>query len=478
MGNQDDKDDVKATPSSEKGFEDVRLNTWESIKKFFSELFDIRSDTDRDATIASVKKEISFKGHTAWILIFSIFIASIGLNVSSTAVVIGAMLISPLMGPIVGIGLSVAINDIETMRRSFINLAVMVVLSVLTAFLYFKLSPLTEETPELIARTYPTVLDVLIAIFGGLGLIVAKTKSGTIASVIFGVAIATALMPPLCTVGYGLAVGNASYAGGALYLFSINAVFIALSTFIVSKILRFPLVRYANSKRRKRTAQIATLIALAVMVPSVWLFMNLLDQQVFENKTKEFVRTIIQYEGAEVVKSTHDYKSKNLDVYLIGRPVPKAKINEWLQQLQETDRLQEVKLRIFQGADQSGELAERLSGEVRAGILEDLYVKNEQLIQNKDERIRFLEDEIAFMKVRNVPFKQLSEELKINYETLESFGYANRISTNFEKTDTIPVVNLSWKRNVPLSQRKKDAEKIEKWLKLKMKVDTLVIVSP
>lgn len=478
MGNQDDKDDVKATPSSEKGFEDVRLNTWESIKKFFSELFDIRSDTDRDATIASVKKEISFKGHTAWILIFSIFIASIGLNVSSTAVVIGAMLISPLMGPIVGIGLSVAINDIETMRRSFINLAVMVVLSVLTAFLYFKLSPLTEETPELIARTYPTVLDVLIAIFGGLGLIVAKTKSGTIASVIFGVAIATALMPPLCTVGYGLAVGNASYAGGALYLFSINAVFIALSTFIVSKILRFPLVRYANSKRRKRTAQIATLIALAVMVPSVWLFMNLLDQQVFENKTKEFVRTIIQYEGAEVVKSTHDYKSKNLDVYLIGRPVPKAKINEWLQQLQETDRLQEVKLRIFQGADQSGELAERLSGEVRAGILEDLYVKNEQLIQNKDERIRFLEDEIAFMKVRNVPFKQLSEELKINYETLESFGYANRISTNFEKTDTIPVVNLSWKKNVPLNQQKKDAEKIERWLKLKMKVDTLVIVSP
>src|SRR5690554_7284558 len=287
MENQEDKNDVKATPSSNQEFDNVKLNTWENIKKFFSELFDIRSDTDRDATIASVKKEISFKGHTAWILIFSIFIASIGLNVSSTAVVIGAMLISPLMGPIVGVGLSVAINDIETMRRSFINLAVMVVLSVLTAFLYFKLSPLTEETPELIARTYPTVLDVLIAIFGGLGLIVAKTKSGTIASVIFGVAIATALMPPLCTVGYGLAIGNASYAGGALYLFSINAVFIALSTFIVSKILRFPLVRYANSKRRKRTSQIASLIALAVMVPSVWLFVKLLDEQLFENKTKD-----------------------------------------------------------------------------------------------------------------------------------------------------------------------------------------------
>src|SRR5690554_1883934 len=339
MSTSQNNDDIKTTPGDAE-FDKVKLNTWENIKKFLFELFDIQTDSDRDATIEAVKKDISFKGHTAWILIFSIFVASIGLNVSSTAVVIGAMLISPLMGPIVGIGLAVAINDVETMRRSFVNLGVMVFLSVLTAFLYFKLSPLTEETPELIARTYPTILDVLIAIFGGLGLIVAKTKSGTMASVIFGVAIATALMPPLCTVGYGLAIGNASYAGGALYLFSINAVFIALSTFIVSKILRFPLVRYANSKRRKRTSQIASLIALAVMVPSVWLFVKLLDEQLFENKTKEFVRTVVKYDGAEVVKFTHDYKTRNLDVYLIGRPVPRTTINEWHTTLQETEKLE------------------------------------------------------------------------------------------------------------------------------------------
>src|SRR5690554_493758 len=203
--------------------------------------------------------------------------------------------------------------------------------------------------------------------------------------------------------------------------------------------------------------------------------MNLLDQQVFENKTKEFVRTNIQYEGAEVVKSTHDYKSKNLDVYLIGRPVPKAKINEWLQQLQETDRLQEVKLRIFQGADQSGELAERLSGEVKAGILEDLYVKNEQLIQNKDERIRFLEDQIAFMKFQTIPFEDLSKELKINYQGVESFSYSNKITTNFEKTDTLPVINIKWKRNVTARERKANLKKISEWFKYKLKLDTLEI---
>src|SRR5690554_7551992 len=170
-----DKNDIEITPNEEE-FNAVKLNTWQNIKKFLLELFDIRNDTDHDATIEAVKKDIPFKGHTAWILIFSIFVASIGLNVSSTAVVIGAMLISPLMGPIVGIGLAVAINDVLMIRRSLINLGIMVFLSVMTAFLYFKISPLTEETPELLARTYPTILDVLIAIFGGLGLIVAKTK--------------------------------------------------------------------------------------------------------------------------------------------------------------------------------------------------------------------------------------------------------------------------------------------------------------
>ncbi len=474
MENTENNKDIKITPNDEE-FENVKLTAWENIKKFFVELFDIQTDSDRDATIEAVKKDIPFKGHTAWILIFSIFVASIGLNVSSTAVVIGAMLISPLMGPIVGIGLSVAINDVETLRRSLINLGVMVFLSVLTAFLYFKLSPLTEETPELIARTYPTILDVLIAIFGGLGLIVAKTKSGTIASVIFGVAIATALMPPLCTVGYGLAIGNASYAGGALYLFSINAVFIALSTFIVSKILRFPLVRYANSQRRRRTAQIASLIALAVMIPSVWLFIKLLDQQVFENKTKEFVNTIIKYEGAEVVKFTQDYKSRDIDVYLIGRPVPQNKINEWLSKLEKTEKLEETHLRIYQGADQSGEISAKLSGEIKAGILEDLYVKNEQLIQGKDEQIRFLENQIALIKVQNVPFKELSEELKINYEGVETFSYSNKITTNFKKTDTLPVINIRWKKNVSSSERRNDLKKIETWLKFKLKLDTLQV---
>ncbi|HBR55059.1 MAG TPA: hypothetical protein DEA82_13085 [Flavobacteriaceae bacterium] len=463
------------TPN-EAEFEADKKKAWQGIAKFVKELFNIHEDSDRDATIEAVKKDIPFKGHTAWILIFSVFVASIGLNVSSTAVVIGAMLISPLMGPIVGVGLSVAINDVETLRRSLINLGVMVALSVLTAFLYFSISPLTEETPELTARTYPTILDVLVAIFGGLALIVAKTKSGTIASVIFGVAIATALMPPLCTVGYGLAVGNVDYAGGALYLFSINATFIALSTFIVSKILRFPLVRYANSKRRRFIAQMASLIAVIVIVPSVYLFYNLLQEQVFENKTKEFVKEIVRYDGAEVVKFTQDYKSKNIEIYLIGQPVPQSTINGWIAKLQETEKLEDCNLRIYQGSDQSGELAERLSGEVKAGILEDLYVKNEQAIRDKDERIDFLENEIAKLTIKDdFPFESVSKEMRAAFEGLTDFAYSKRVATNFERTDTLPVFTVSWANNVRSREKQERMSRMTELLKVRLSLDTLVV---
>ena len=271
-----------------------------SIKSFMIELLDFRADTDRESTIDAIKNDIPFKGATAWILICSIFVASVGLNANSTAVVIGAMLISPLMGPILGIGMSIAINDIFTLKKSLINFGVMVILSVITAFLFFWLFPLREESSELLARTQPDIRDVLIAFFGGLALIIARTKKGTIATVIFGVAIATALMPPLCTVGYGLAeafLGNTrglSFAGGAMYLFIINTIFIALATFSVLKVLRFPMIKYVNSVRRKNIARFASFLALLVMIPAGITFYNVLKESTFKNSAKRFIETELE----------------------------------------------------------------------------------------------------------------------------------------------------------------------------------------
>jgi uncharacterized hydrophobic protein (TIGR00271 family) len=461
--------------SEDQEFEKTKLTTLQSLKKFFKELLNIRKESDRDATIEAVKEDISFKGHTAWILIFSVFVASIGLNISSTAVVIGAMLISPLMGPIVGTGLAIAINDVDTLRRSLVNLLIMVSLSVLTAYFYFSISPLTKETPELISRTYPTILDVLIAIFGGLALIVAKTKKGTIASVIFGVAIATALMPPLCTVGYGLAVGNLHYAGGALYLFSINTVFIALTTFVVAKALGFPLVRYANSKLRRRIARTATFIALVVMIPSVVLFINLLKKEVFKNKAEVFVTQELKAEGAEVVKATYDFDAKKIDVYLIGKPVPQSVISSWETKMKDQPELAAVKLTIFQGVDQSDEFAKKLSKEVKAGILEELYVKNEQLLKTKEQQINFLENELVKLKIHEIDFKELSQEVKILFPEITSLSYSKKIVTDFKKTDTLTVFSVKWEPKIPSEIKRKQKLQLDNWLKVKFKLDTLVV---
>ncbi len=477
MANQDN---IGSNPPETESF-DMELSKakglWAQIKDFISELLDIRADTDREATVEAIKKDISFKGHNAWILIFSIFVASIGLNVGSAAVVIGAMLISPLMGPIVGIGLSVAINDVVMLKRSFINLGVMVFLSVLTATIYFFISPIKIPSPEIIARTYPTILDVLVAIFGGLALIVAKTKKGTIASVIFGVAIATALMPPLCTVGYGLATGNMEFASGALYLFSINAVFIALSTFLVSKLLGFPLVKYANQQKRRRIAQIASAIAIVVMIPSVILFVNLLRLQVFESKTKEYLSEVVKYQGTETIKYDENFKKKEIEIYLIGNVVPDKTIEIWREGLKNYEALKGSKLIIHQGSNDSGGDISLLSSQVKSGILEDLYLKNQEVIENKDAQISFLENELLKYKQGDFSFEEISKELKINYEKVENLSYANTISTNFKSTDTIPTFNVTWSPKIRNAEKIAEANKIQRWLTMRLKLDTLAVRS-
>ena len=303
---------------SKQKIQEEALGLWKSSKKFIIELLDFRDETDRTATIEAIKADIPFKGATAWILIFAVFVASVGLNADSTAVVIGAMLISPLMGPILGVGMSIAINDIDTLKKSMINLATMIVLSLIASFLFFYLFPLNEDNSELLGRTKPDIRDVLIAFFGGLSLMVARTKKGTIASVIFGVAIATALMPPLCTAGYGLSQGNWEYFLGAMYLFLINTIFIALATFLVLKLLRFPMLKYVNSLRRKRIAQLASLTAVVVMVPAILTFLNVLKESGYEQDYAKFLEKEIYNNTNLWLQQKMDMEGKTIRLFFNG----------------------------------------------------------------------------------------------------------------------------------------------------------------
>ena len=340
-----DLENIKVEQSKAAVKEDAK-GLWVSLKIFLIELLDFRHDTDRDATVAAIKADIPFKGATAWILICSIFVASIGLNANSTAVVIGAMLISPLMGPILGIGMSIAINDIDTLRKSLINLATMLVLSLLTAFLFFYFFPLSEDNSELLGRVKPDIRDVLIAFFGGLALIIARTKKGTVASVIFGVAIATALMPPLCTAGYGLSQGNFDYFFGAMYLFAINTIFIALATFLVLKILRFPMLRYANSQRRKNIARFAAILALAAMLPAGWTFVDVLKETRYKSDYKTYLETEITHnDNLWLQREKIDTDAKKITLNFNGE-INEATKSDLVNELKGYEYLQEFSLVI------------------------------------------------------------------------------------------------------------------------------------
>lgn len=225
------------------------------ITESLQHLINIKQDCDAEATINNISESSEFKGLNVWILVFAIFLASIGLNVNSTAVIIGAMLVSPLMGPIMGIGLAIGISDLKLLKKSLKNLLVMTLISLLVSSLYFFVTPLSDAQSELLARTRPTIFDVLIASFGGFAGIVASSRKQEKTTVVSGVAIATALMPPLCTAGYGLGTGQINYFLGAFYLFFINSFFIALATFLIIKYLEFPEKEYMDENRRKKSSE-------------------------------------------------------------------------------------------------------------------------------------------------------------------------------------------------------------------------------
>ncbi|WP_369996555.1 DUF389 domain-containing protein [Winogradskyella sp.] len=451
-----------------------------SVSNFLSELLDFREDTDRDTTIAAIKADIPFKGATAWILVCSIMVASVGLNANSTAVVIGAMLISPLMGPILGVGLSIAINDIDTLKKSMINLATMIVLSLLTAFLFFWLFPLSEDTSELMGRTRPDIRDVLIAFFGGLALIIARTKKGTIASVIFGVAIATALMPPLCTAGYGLAKGNWEYFGGAMYLFGINTIFIALATFLVLKLLRFPMLKYANSKKRKRIARLASLVAVIVMIPAFWTFLSVLQESKYERDYKNYVENEIETNpNLWLQRKVLDKDNKRISLFFNG-DVSDEMISDLQNEKRNYENLIDFDLVINANKTRS---ADRLNQSLDRAYA-DLDEKD-NIIDGLQKQITSLEENITnlnqLIESNNtskdaVSFSSLSRDAKVRFNDLEFFGYAKMLeSKDFINIDTVNVANVRWKVALSDSVVLVKEKALQKWLKEALKVDTVYI---
>ncbi len=451
-----------------------------SLIAYFKALVYIRDEVDYQGSVDAIRKDIDFKGVSVWILGASIVIASIGLNVNSTAVIIGAMLISPLMGPIVGVGLSVGINDFKMLIRSLKSLGTTVLISVLVSALYFLITPFGEVQSELIARTRPTLLDVMVAVFGGIALIVAKTQRGTVASTIFGVAIATALMPPLCTAGYGLANGNWSFFLGAFYLFLINSVFIALSTWLIVKYLKFPLATYINPERQKKVKRYILVISLLIIIPSGFTFWNTIQESIFENNAEKFVVENFEFEGTWINKKDITYSDKEaskIEVYLMGDIISKKEEEKIAKKLSDYE-LDNVELKIHQFKDKSDEIAGKLTAEVKSGILEELYEKKEKLLNDKDATIEFLEDELLKFKSDTIPYSAVANEMKVQYPNVNNMAFAKAVSTNFSgEKDTIPTFYIHWKASVELEAVEQEKIAIEKWLKVRLNDKNVMVVN-
>lgn len=432
-----------------------------SFKAFLKDRFNLSDEqAGVEEVIQSIRQSIYFRGTNLWVLIFAIFLASIGLNMNSTAVIIGAMLISPLMGPIMGIGLGAGINDFRLIRTSAYNYSIAVIISLCASTLYFVSTPLAEAHSELLARTTPTVYDVLIAFFGGLAGVIA-TSSKSKGNVIPGVAIATALMPPLCTAGYGLAVGNMYYFAGALYLFFINSVFICLATFLMVRFLHFPLIQYKDEHTAKKVKLFIYTIVIITLLPSIYIAYQMIQRNVFESNSAHFINKELNFNDNTIIERKISASEKTISLVYIGKGVSNELLENAKKKMPDY-HLMNAKLLVKQGVN---ELNPTEITSMKSEIVEELYTKTQEILAVKEEKIQMLEQKLKGLE----DFSgngTLIPEIKVLFPLAEEVSVSKVIirKPGTKKSDTAYLAYLKVKRNPD----KHDMKRIKEWLQQRL----------
>lgn len=438
---------------------------WKVVKGYFNALPD---KAEEAKTIEQISSGVTFHGANLWVLVFAVFIASLGLNVNSTAVIIGAMLISPLMGPIVGMGLGIGISDLALLKRSIKNYLVATGISVLTATLYFLITPLTEAQSELLARTSPTLYDVLIALCGGAAGILALSTRGS-GNVIPGVAIATALMPPLCTAGYGLAMGEPSFFFGAFYLYFINTVFITLTTFVGVRMLRFKQKQFIDAARMVTVKRYIIGIVVLTMLPAAYMTVQIIRQSVLENNSNRFVRNELAFKGTQIISQQFDTKHKTLNIVAVGKIISKEEIAK-AEKMLESYNLEDYKLHIIQGLQSDSLL---LANQQHNYIVGNAQASQQKLIEQVAQLGEVEQQLNAYQQYATLT-KEVHTELKAVCPSAKSISISRVTEA---KTDTaasqeyvMAVVNCSRTLNNP------DRQRLQEWLKARTKSDSLRVI--
>ncbi len=445
------------------------------LKTISKELFDLRIDkASNQEIIDDIKKDSVFKGPSLWILFFAIIIVSIGLDINSTAVIIGGMLISPLMGPIMGIGMGLYRNDLDLLKTAGFNIFTAIVLSVLASALYFYISPLNKIQSELLSRTSPAVWDVLIAFSGGLAGIIAYTRKEK-NNVIPGVAIATALMPPLSTAGFGLATGNYNFFFGALYLFAINSVFIAFGTYLVIRILKIRKKKYLDEKIEQRSKRIIAFLIILIIIPSVLTAIKMVKKNTFERNAEMFISNEFNFDNTLIISKNFRFNKnpKEIDITLYGEKIDTSTLSKIKSKLSNYN-LNNTDLVIIQG-DLGNKLTEEMVQELRDNlkedILRDMNNKSFEKDNNKDELIKSLEEKLKASNNNYYPLKRIGEEAKVNFPKITSITISKSPILNLKKNimDTIPVVIAKFEDK----QTGMEIKRFNEWLKVRLQVDTI-----
>ena len=438
---------------------------WQIIKRYFNVL--PYKDGEK-YVIKQITNGINFQGSNLWILIFAVFIASLGLNVNSTAVIIGAMLISPLMGPIIGMGLALGIADLDLFKQSIKNYLVSTFISVITATIYFTLSPITDAQSELLARTSPTLYDVLIALFGGAaGFLATSTKGRN--NVVPGVAIATALMPPLCTAGYGLAVQNSSYFFGAFYLYFINTVFIAFTTCLGVRFLHFHRKQFVNREQMRRVNLYIVTIIIITIIPASYMTWNIIKQSVFENNIENFVTKELNYNGTNILSHQYDLKTKTLHVVAVGNPISTDSIAK-AQKAMANYQLDGYALKVIQGSNSDSLLLLQHKNKGQLMVGEKNTTEWQELVYNND----VLKKELTSYTRYPVLANDMKEELKVVCPSAKSIMLSKASESFVDSASIKSHIVAIVKTNKTLA--KDNRKQLYDWLKVKVKSDSLELI--
>lgn len=438
---------------------------WQIIKSYFNVL----PDKDGEKyVIKQITNGINFQGSNLWILIFAVFIASLGLNVNSTAVIIGAMLISPLMGPIIGMGLALGIADLDLFKQSIKNYLVSTFISVVTATIYFTLSPITNAQSELLARTSPTLYDVLIALFGGAaGFLATSTKGRN--NVVPGVAIATALMPPLCTAGYGLAVQNTSYFFGAFYLYFINTVFIAFTTCLGVRFLHFHRKQFINLEKMRRVNYYIVSIIIITIIPASYMTWDIIKQSVFENNIENFVTKELNYSGTNILSHQYDLKTKTLHVVAVGNPISTDSIAK-AQKAMTNYQLDGYALKVIQGSNSDSLLLLQHKNKGQLMVGEKNTAEWQELAYRNDVLQKQLNSYTHYPVLAN----DMREELKVVCPSAKSIMLSKASESFVDSASIRNHIVAIVKTNKTLA--KDNRKQLYDWLKVKVKSDSLELI--